>query len=224
MTGILTELLNSSDLIEKLGSDDELFFKIERAATTVAQHLRDQPFQLIRAVLAGLDPDIPADDPAIARAEQALLGEWKLMRSVFPDNAVNLHRAVLLEACNQAADDGVRATVLWLTAADTLSLLRLGRQEAAIRGILTVWAEQAERHSLREIGTSAPESAPLVMPQLVKLDMEQIPKVNIGTHDMAMINQPQLQNTNHIHGILSLQSNIKTWADSFTMAITPFPP
>lgn len=147
MTNLLTELLNAG-LIEKLDGDDGRFSKIEQAAITIAQELREQPPQLIRAVLAGLDPDIDEDDPIIIRAEQALTAEWKAVRSVFPDRPINILRAILLDACAQVAEEETNAAILWLTAADTLPLLRLGREEVVVHKMLEVWFKCAEEKAL----------------------------------------------------------------------------
>jgi len=157
MTNLLTELLNAG-LIENLNGDDERFSKIEQAVKTVAQELREQPPQLIRAILAGLDPDIADDDPIIVRAEQALVAEWKAVRSVFPDMPVKLLRAILLDACNQVAKEEDNAAILWLTAADTLPLLRLGREEAVVRRMLESWARFAEQKALAGHALTADEA------------------------------------------------------------------
>jgi hypothetical protein len=147
MTNLLTKLLNAG-LIEKLDGDDGRFSKIEQAAITIAQELSKQPPQLIRAILAGLDPDIDEDDPIIVRAEQALVAEWKAVRSVFPDRPINILRAILLDACNQVAKEENYAAILWLMAADTLPLLRLGREEAIVRQMLESWFKCAEEKAL----------------------------------------------------------------------------
>jgi len=147
MTNLLTELLNAG-LIEKLEGDDGRFSKIEQAAKTIAQELHEHPPQLIRAILAGLDPDIDEDDPTIVRAEQALVAEWKAVRSVFPDRPINILRAILLDACNQVAEEENYAAILWLTAADTLPLLRLGREETIVRRMLETWFKCAEEKAL----------------------------------------------------------------------------
>ncbi|EGW21309.1 GTPase-associated system all-helical protein GASH [Methylobacter tundripaludum] len=148
MTDLLTGLLNAG-LIENLNGDDERFSKIEQAAKTVAQQLREQPSLLVRAILAGLAADIPEDDPIIVQAEQALVAEWKAVRSVFPDMPVNLLRAILLDACNQVAEEDNNSAILWLTAADTLPLLKLGREEAVICKMLETWARWAEEKALK---------------------------------------------------------------------------
>ena len=164
MATLLNELLDAG-LIEKLDGDDERFAKMEKAAKAVAQELLSDPPRLIRALLAGLDPDVAADDPAITQAEAALVIEWKSMRSVHPSSPVALLRAILLDACNQAAA-GKNAAVLWLTAADTLPLMHLGREESVVRRMLEHLAESTERESHVVSSTSPDPSAGPPMPKL----------------------------------------------------------
>ena len=179
MTNLLTELLNAG-LIEKLDGDDEKFAKIEQAAQTVAQELRDQPPQLIRAILAGLDPEIAEDDPILVRADQALVAEWRAVRSVFPDMPVNLLRAILLDACNQVAEEENNAAILWLMAADTLPLLRLGREEATVRKMLEAWARCAEEKALAGLAMINVEAEQVTVVDLKfpKTTALESPKVN----------------------------------------------
>ncbi len=198
MTNLLTELL-SAGLIENLNGDDERFSKIEQAAKTVAQELREQPPQLIRAILAGLDPDIADDDPIIVRAEQALVAEWKAVRSVFPDMPVNLLRAVLLDACNQVAEEKSNAPILWLTAADTLPLLRLGREEAVVRRMLEAWARSAEEMALAELILTGDDAGQVTVgelkfPKTAKLES---PIVDRATQLEKMTTAVQQLNTNY---------------------------
>lgn len=191
MTNLLTELLNAG-LIENLNGDDERFSKIEQAAKTIAQELREQPPQLIRAILAGLDPDIADDDPIIVRAEQALVVEWKAVRSVFPDMPVNLLRAILLDACNQVAEEKNNAAILWLTAADTLPLLRLGREEAVVRRILETWARSAEEQALSElalIGDDAEQitAKEIKFPKATKLESPKVDRNALSEKMVAVV-------------------------------------
>lgn len=139
--------VNRAGLIEKLDGDDERFTKMEAAAERVSTILQEEPPQLIRAVLAGLDPDIPADDPAIQMAEKALIEEWTSLNSVHPDPPILIYRAILLDACDHVAEES-NAVILWNTVTDTLPLMRLGKEESAIREMLTRWAETAEQFAL----------------------------------------------------------------------------
>lgn len=169
MTDLLTELLHAG-LIENINGDDDRFSKIERAAQAVAQELREQPSQIIRAILAGLDADIPKDNPILSQAYKALVTEWKAVSSVHNDMPVNWLRAILLDACNQVAEEGQNAAILWLTAADTLPLLQLGREETAIRKMLAEWAKCAEENALTGFTLSADDTEQTVIGELEPIE------------------------------------------------------
>lgn len=94
MTTLLTDLL-AAGLIDNVNGSDERIEKIERAAEAMAQEFRDNPPLLIRGVLAGLDPEIPPDDPLMVLAEKKLVAEWKAMRTVHTDSPIRLLRAAL---------------------------------------------------------------------------------------------------------------------------------
>ncbi|MEI8574877.1 hypothetical protein U737_15025 [Methylomonas sp. LW13] len=162
MTDLLTDLWNTG-LIDKVDGHDDRLTKMESAAVAVAKELRGQPLLLIGAILAGLDPDIPIDDPALVQAERALINEWKSMRSVHTDRPVNLLRAILLAACNLAANDGNNAAILWLTAVDTLQLLRLGKEEAVVRQMLATWAKNSEESLMFCSDTSAEQTKEVLL-------------------------------------------------------------
>lgn len=148
MTNLLSEFL-SAGLLGRIDNDDVLD-KIDRAVKTLAQSLSTQPNDLMRGMLAGLDPDIPRTDPSIEKAKQALLAEWRTMLAAYPDEPVGLYRAALLEACHQCAE-GTNAVLLWLIAADSVGLLRLGKEEKVVRDFLQVLGQKAEKHIFRDL-------------------------------------------------------------------------
>jgi hypothetical protein len=177
MTNLLTELLSIWH-IENINGHDERFEKIQQAAETLANTLCQQPKQLIPAILAGLSPNISTEDPAIMQAEEALIAEWKTVRTVFSDSPVNLLRAILLVACQQAAEEENNAAILWLTAADTLPLLKLGKEEPVIRNLLKTWATSTEKLAIAGFLSSDEEQSPSVTFELPKLKSGEAPKVD----------------------------------------------
>ncbi|CAG9298182.1 GTPase-associated system all-helical protein GASH [Celerinatantimonas diazotrophica] len=145
MTEILTHLL-AAGLIENIDGDETRFGKIEVAAQKIATELTETPKKLIPALLAGINPDVNSSDPAIEEAQNALVAEWKTMSSAYPSPPINLFRAILLEACRQAAEKSDKhASVLWLTAADSVCLMRLSKEESVVRNLLKNFAEKTER-------------------------------------------------------------------------------
>ncbi len=147
MSEILTGLLEAG-LIEKVDGDESRFEKMEKAAEAVANELKAQPIKLIAAIIAGVNPDILETEPAIQMAKAALVHEWKTMSSAYPSPPINLFRAILLEACRQASLENNNAAILWLTVADTIPLMRLGKEEAVVRKLLEQLSLLAEERSL----------------------------------------------------------------------------
>jgi len=147
MAGLLKELM-AAGLVEEAGGDDSRLSKMEKAAAAVCQDLIAKPASLIGAILAGLDPDISDDDPALALADQAFLSVWKTMRNVYPSTPTTILRAILLEACHQATNTKHMYAILWLTAVDTLPLVRLGKQEVVLRKMLDACAKRTEETAL----------------------------------------------------------------------------
>ncbi len=151
MSELLSKLL-SAGLMEGLGGDDTRFEKIAIASDAVAKELLAKPVKLIPAILAGLDPDVPENDPAMLMAWKALQSTWKLVANVYSSRPVNLLRMMLLNACNQAAE-GKKAAIVWFTAADVLPYMRLGKEEAAVREMLKDFSRRTEEESLSFSGT-----------------------------------------------------------------------
>lgn len=146
MARLLKEF-NTAGLIDKLEGHDERFDKILAAADIIAEKLQDDPSLLIRAALAGLDPNSGPDEPTMQIAAQAMEEVWQSYRSVHVDHPTTIYRYILLDACNQLASE-LRAAILWNISADTLPFLRLGREEKVIHGCVSGWARNAEEFSL----------------------------------------------------------------------------
>lgn len=171
MTATLTDLL-SAGLIQDLAGDDERFAKFERATEKITKEFGSQPTLLIDGILAGLDPDVPATDPAMVFAEQALVSEWKTMRSVYPSAPIGILRAILLAAVFEARD-GNGPAIVWLTAADMLPLLHPGNEGEVIRRMLTTMAVTTETLAL----ASAPDTAKAAITTEVTLNPAPAPTV-----------------------------------------------
>lgn len=177
MTSLLPDLL-SAGLIEKMDGSDERFAKLKNAAAALAEELQSQPYELMRALLAALDPAIPPTDPSMQRAKSALKTSWETVGGIYTDEPVNLYRSLLLEACNQCAE-GKNAVVLWLVAVDSLGFYRLGKEETVVRAFLQELGKKAEEVALR----TAPNAMenPEVSKKLFGRDQEPIGKVDRDT-------------------------------------------
>ncbi|MEM6184993.1 GTPase-associated system all-helical protein GASH [Shewanella vaxholmensis] len=182
MSEILTGFLEAA-LIEHIAGEDTRFEKMAMAASTVAEDLKAEPRKLIPAILAGINPDITAEDPAIVQAKLALVAEWKTMETIYTSPPINLYRAILLDACRQAAEEGNNAAILWLIAVDTFSLMRLGKEEAIIRSLLETFEKKAETLTVqsndlpkhpREISIKLPEIGDFSIPSLPKTNRKSL--------------------------------------------------
>lgn len=156
MEKLLSKLLVAG-LIDNINGDDDRLNKMERAASHIAKSLSENPVQLISAVLAALDPDVPLDDPLIILAEMKLEEQWPTMRSVYPNKPVALLRALLLEACNSVSqvDSINNAAIILLTSVDTFPLLKIGPEEGVIRAMIQSLTEKVELSISNEIATTA---------------------------------------------------------------------
>ncbi len=178
MSEILTSLLEAG-LIENIDGDETRFEKIENAAKQVATELTEYPKKLIPALLAGINPDVSSNDPAIDQAKSALVAEWKTMSSAYTSSPINLFRAILLEACRQAAEESdENAAILWLTAADSICLMRLAKEESVVRDLLQSFAEKTEQWATQPIeAPKAPREA-VVKLSLAPFSSSGVSKVN----------------------------------------------
>lgn len=156
MTSLLPSLL-SAGLIEKMDGSDERFAKLKNAAAALAKALQSQPHELMRALLAALDPAIPPTDPSMQRAKAALTASWETIGGIYTDEPVNLYRSLLLEACNQCAK-GMNAMLLWLVAADSLGFYRLGKEEQVVRQFLQELGRKAEEVAIQFVPNTVSSS------------------------------------------------------------------
>lgn len=160
-------------LIEGLNGSDERLQKITDATNALANELKASPNKLIRAVLSGLDPDIPSDDPIIIEAKEILADNWKTMASVHPSTPVALLRSQILAACFQVAE-GTNGAIVWLTAIDTLPLLKLGAERHILVDALHETFERVEAEALRTDEFEMPKRGSVVKPPVIK-ELEVVP-------------------------------------------------
>lgn len=135
MQSILEDLV-AAGLVTRLDGDDTRLKKIGAAVDDLAAALGKNRPALLRAALAAINPHVKEDDPAIARAHEALVEKWPTMRSVHTSVPVALLRAMLLDACNVAAQDARSAAIVWNILVDQLPLARLGAEAATVERML----------------------------------------------------------------------------------------
>ena len=219
----LLKALNKAGLIERLDGDDERFSKIEAASKKVATALSESPPSIIRAVLAGLDPQIGMDDPAMQLAENSLLDEWTSMRSVHIDPPIFIYRSILLQACNQLSE-GKNAAILWYSVADALPQVQLGREEKVIRPMLEEWALKTEEYSSTppqiNVSLRAPNTKKIAPPTLtavkaVTIDRDILGKKVAACTGPSTANGETLDNPNP-----HWPNQVPQWSHAFSSRMT----
>lgn len=118
---LLQRLLDAGHL--PVDDDDAQYEKLASAAAAMRDILTKHPPYIVPAVLLGLDPDAPEDDPLLDVTEQALKTVWKTLRKRHTERPRTLLQAILLDACNAIGMADPRfAAIAWLTAVDSLPL------------------------------------------------------------------------------------------------------
>ncbi|NMM03529.1 hypothetical protein HHL24_37330 [Paraburkholderia sp. RP-4-7] len=180
MESILDELV-ATGLIARLDGEDSRLEKIRAAVQRLAETLgKDRP-SLLRAALAAINPDAREDDPAIVSAHDVLVEKWPTMRSVHTSVPVALLRALLLDACNLAAQDERNAAIIWNTLADQLPLARLGAEAPVIAEMLQGIGERlAESVTVSSPGkkTAAPQPPQIPAIKVERADWDLTAAVN----------------------------------------------
>jgi hypothetical protein len=143
MQSILEELV-AAGLITKLDGDDTRLEKISAAVGDLAAALGKDRSALLRSALAAINPHVKEDDPAIVTAHDVLVEKWSTMRSVHTSVPVALLRAMLLDACNLAAQDARSAAIVWNILFDQLPLARLGSEAPVVEKMLRSIGERVE--------------------------------------------------------------------------------
>ena len=164
MESILESFL-SYGLIENIDGNDERYAKIEQATKTLAEGFREEPSVLVTAIVSGLNPCTELSDENIGQAKECLQKEWKAYSTAYTDEPVNLFRGMILEACAIVADEGLNASIMWLSASDILPLLELGKEEELLSEFMNSLAYRAEINCIQD-----DKLAKLQKEKVIKLD------------------------------------------------------
>ena len=147
MRGILETYLGYG-LIEGIDGNDERFDKIQTASQSLAERLKEKPQHLISAILEAIFPDSDLSMPVIAMAKECLLNEWKAFRSTYTEEPFILYRGIVLNACDLVAEEGLYASIMWLTACDIVPLLPFGNEKEVVTQFMERLANLAEQNSM----------------------------------------------------------------------------
>jgi hypothetical protein len=201
MANVLQELL-AAGLIDKLEGNDERFKKMAQAADSLAKTFRRSPALLIPAVLSALDGDLATNDPMIELAEKALLAEWETLQSVHTDKPIHIYRAILLTACAAVAQER-NAAILWLTATDMLRFSHLGREEAVVVKLVSLFGDAAEQQDISlfaPLTKGARKSTDLPKLDLKEVTIDEVDRTVLFSEIGAASGKHNTQNGQFIEG------------------------
>ena len=140
---ILQGFLNRGLL--NIGDNDVRLGHFRKAAQALATRWKEDRTRIIPGVLASLDPHVPAGNPIIREAEEALQLEWNTYRNAYPDPPRQFLRAIVLEALRLlGTEEPACAAAIWLTAVSIFPFHDLGREQEVIRPMLELFGRAHE--------------------------------------------------------------------------------
>ena len=141
---IIGELLRAN-MLQQVGDDPNRVDRLRSAASALADTLSSgEPGRLPTALLSAADSTSDGKTPMIRMSREALLKRWETLGNAFPDEPVELYRAVLLDAAVRAfSTSGVATAAGWYTLRTALQLLQTGRWSPVLRQLLAEWDDAA---------------------------------------------------------------------------------
>lgn len=140
---LLTDLL-SVGLID-IGDSDERYGYLNAAATSLASELAGDPAAVAPMVLVAMDDRASPDEAVFARAEEAMLQKWKMLRQRFKDRPLTLFRIVMLAAVDRAVrSDSRTCAIAALTGASALRYFVHGNERPVVDRAVRGWCAAAE--------------------------------------------------------------------------------
>ena len=150
----------SKGLID-VGGDDDKLGRLRQAAADLTGILEKRPAKASPFALVAFDPDVPATDPTIAEAEEALRKRWETYINTFADTPVVVFRAILLDALIRACEkDDTVAAAFVASARNVLPLMEVGEEREIWIDIVGDNERKVEERAEREWATPASISVP----------------------------------------------------------------
>jgi len=160
-----------------VGGDDTKLARLKQTADDLSGILKNTPAKAASFALVAFDPDVPAIDPVIAEAEDALRKRWETYVNTFAETPITVIRAMLLDALTRTALENDAVAVAFVASArNTLPLMKVGEE----RGIWSDVVSEAERkiEERAEIEWATPAS--ITLPQ-IKIDPPPPVEMRIST-------------------------------------------
>lgn len=121
--------------LPSIGGDDSIYKKLNDAAQTVSNQLKEEPTKICSYSLVAIDNDIKEDEPILEDIENSIKEHWQMLRSQFPQMPILLYRAVILRALELLVEnnpDENFATIIYLSIVDVYPYFSIAHKEQLI--------------------------------------------------------------------------------------------
>jgi GTPase-associated system helical domain len=194
MHNILSGFLNAGLL--PIGEDDEKLKLLEAAAGQIAKQITAAPMLAYRFSLIGFDDRVTSEDPAIKKAEEAVLSKWPTIVNKIGARPVQVYRAVILRALEIAAVENSELRQAVSLIAQNEPVLQSKRKE---RDAINAMLQQFEGNAADELSEAWVNPVDMGFPKLSgKIKKLQINKDNL-TVAIARAAGPQDQAGNALN-------------------------
>lgn len=147
MSTVLQKYINSDSIKVR---NDEDFEKLKEAANNLSKSVFRKKDQVIKYTLVAFDPDIDPDEPALRKVEELVEKLSPTVLSHSKDMPRTVLRAVILESLyTRAMNDPAYASIIWLTASNTINIYNLGNERQILYEMLKEIGERVEQEALK---------------------------------------------------------------------------
>lgn len=129
-------------------TDDANLTKLKKASDEIVKKLQKAKSKVIPYTLASLDPDILADNPDIAEANEVITKHWPTFPSNSKDTPLTYIRAVMLQALETISTDLNMASLIWHTGRNIVRKYNLGKQENLLIAFIESIGNRIEAESV----------------------------------------------------------------------------
>lgn len=120
------EILNLTDIAH--------LDKLKKAAGEIQKKLAKDTSKIVPFLLAGIDPQVPIDNPEIVEAKEIIGRSWTTFSGVAKDSPVTFIRAAIIHAIDTLASDPAIANLCVLASKNIISHLKLTSGEEQVVG------------------------------------------------------------------------------------------
>ncbi|SFT96507.1 hypothetical protein SAMN04489724_3017 [Algoriphagus locisalis] len=153
--------------------------KLKKAAAEIEKKLARDKRKIVPFLLAGMDPQVPIDNPEITEAKEIIAKKWTTFSGVAKDSPVTYIRAAIIHAIDSLASDQEIANLCVLASKNIISHLKLtSGDEKVVGGFIQKLSDQVNglanmNFAANYVGHQLPPSA--VVAPLKRFKIEEKP-------------------------------------------------